>query len=53
MPSNFRLGTLAQKILPAVLPIDRIITNARIDEINSYDWERWWRAKKADLAKLQ
>jgi NitT/TauT family transport system substrate-binding protein len=42
-----------QKILPAAVPVDRVITNQFIDEINSYDRAGIIsEAKKEDLSKI-
>jgi NitT/TauT family transport system substrate-binding protein len=43
-----------QKVLPAALPVERVITNQFIDDINSYDRAGVIAdAKKADLSKLE
>ncbi|WP_213773305.1 hypothetical protein, partial [Bradyrhizobium sp. dw_78] len=43
-----------QKILPAAVPVDRVITGQFIDDINAYDRaDVILDAKKEDLSKLQ
>ena len=45
---------VAQKVLPEPVPVDRVITNALIDEVNKYDRQAIIAdSKSEDMAKLR